>query len=559
MDIRNILLFIVSIITAYLSLFILRGKKSYTNTVFSLFILSVGLWAFGISFFSLTDSYNLAFIYAKLYYIVAAAIPIFFLLFSLSFPKERKVLLVNQIIPVLIFVFLSVVVFFIPNSVVISVSMGVSKSVSLNLFGYTIYSVYFTIILLIAYINLFKSYLKYKQDSETATQLKFIIGGTIIPFVFGMLFDLILPVFTYEYIWIGPLFGFAVVLVVLYSVYKHHLFDAKVITAELFTFTLWIFILIRALVASDIQEKVINIGLLSITVVTGIFLIRSVRKEVETREKIQSLANDLSLANSRLRELDQQKSEFVSLASHQLRGPLTAVKGYSSMLLDGDFGVVSSELRDPLEKIYESVNDLTVVVGDYLDVSRIEQGRMQYDFTNFSLRDLVATVVTELKPNISRAKLSIQFDFDPHGSYMVNADQGKIKQVIGNLIDNAIKYTPQGGLHVWLSHPTTVIPDPNSAKGVSVPLNNKVLISISDTGVGIHPDVLPRLFEKFTRAPDASKTNIMGTGLGLYVARKIIEAHHGRIWAESPGAGQGSTFFIELDCLAVASVENNTI
>jgi signal transduction histidine kinase len=141
--------------------------------------------------------------------------------------------------------------------------------------------------------------------------------------------------------------------------------------------------------------------------------------------------------------------------------------------------------------------------------------------------------VTELKPNIEKAKLQLDFDYDQEGEFRVNADQGKIKQVLSNLIDNSVKYTPKGSVHVWITH--------SSPK--------KVLLSISDTGVGINPDVLPRLFEKFTRAPDASKTNIMGTGLGLYVAKKMIEAHHGRIWAESAGQGKGSSFFIELDTI----------
>lgn len=259
--------------------------------------------------------------------------------------------------------------------------------------------------------------------------------------------------------------------------------------------------------------------------------IRSVNEEVKARREVESLAKNLELANDHLQELDQQKSEFVSLASHQLRGPLTAIKGYASMLLDNDFGEVKGDIRDAVDKIYKSTQDLVVVVGDYLDVSRIEQGRMQYDFSDFDLRDLIATIVTELRPNIERAKLSMDFDFDTTGEFRVHADQGKIKQVIGNIIDNAIKYCPTGGIHIWLAHKP----------------NNKALISISDTGVGIHPDVLPRLFEKFTRAPDASKTNIMGTGLGLYVARKMIEAHNGKIWAESEGQGKGSSFFIELD------------
>ncbi len=325
-----------------------------------------------------------------------------------------------------------------------------------------------------------------------------------------------------------------------YGILKHQLFNVKIITTQFITFGLWIFILIRAFLSDTSKDFVLNMGLLTISIIFGLFLIKSIKKEIENREKIERLANDLSAANERLKELDGQKNEFVSVASHQLRGPLTAVKGYASMILEGDFGELVPTVKEAVEKIYKSTQDLVVVVGDYLDVSRIEQGRMQYDFSNFDLKELVGTVVNELRPSLEKANLTMTFDSTPGILYMVNADKGKIKQVIGNIIDNSIKYTPKGGIHVWLS------PKPNG----------KVLISISDTGVGIHPDVIPKLFAKFTRAPNASETNILGTGLGLYVAKKMVEAHNGRVWAESPGPGKGSTFFIELD-LADKSEEGN--
>jgi signal transduction histidine kinase len=274
-----------------------------------------------------------------------------------------------------------------------------------------------------------------------------------------------------------------------------------------------------------------DIALLILTLVVGIFLIRSVRKETEIREKIEKIAAELEEANVRLKVLDQQKSEFISLASHQLRGPLTAIKGYASMVLEGDFGPITETVKDATGKILQSTSDLVVLVGDYLDVSRIEQGRMQYNFEKFDLGEEVETVVTELKPTIEKAHLAISYDIDKNLNYTVDADKGKIKQVIGNIIDNSIKYTPQGSIHVWLTRKE----------------NNKILLTVSDTGVGIKKEVLPNLFEKFSRAPDASRTNIIGTGLGLYIAKKMIEAHHGRIWAESTGEGKGASFFIELD------------
>jgi signal transduction histidine kinase len=318
-----------------------------------------------------------------------------------------------------------------------------------------------------------------------------------------------------------------------YGVLKYKLLSGKVISTQIFSSAIILLFLFNILRSTEVSEWLVNLLMFALVLFFSGLTIRSVNQEVEARRQIEVLAKDLENANVHLQELDQQKSEFVSLASHQLRGPLTAIKGYASMLLDNDFGEVKDGVRDAVDKIYKSTQDLVVVVGDYLDVSRIEQGRMQYDFTDFDMRDLVATIITELRPNIERAKLTMEFDFDTTGDFPVHADQGKIKQVISNIIDNAIKYCPKGGIHIWLSHKA----------------DKKALVTISDTGVGIHPDVLPRLFEKFTRAPDASKTNIMGTGLGLYVARKMIEAHHGKIWAESDGVGKGSSFFIELDLI----------
>jgi signal transduction histidine kinase len=321
------------------------------------------------------------------------------------------------------------------------------------------------------------------------------------------------------------------VLCATFAIFKHHLFNVKVIATEIFTGSLWIFVLIRVILASSTEEKISNSILLVVTIIVGTFLVRSVIKEVATREKIEILANDLEGANSRLKELDQQKSEFVSLASHQLRGPLTAIKGYASLVLEGDFGDAPPPIKEAVEKIYKSSQAMVILVGDYLDVSRIEQGSMKYDYSIFNLKELIASIIGELKPTIEKAKLDISFDYNAQDTYVVNADQGKIKQVISNIIDNSTKYTPKGWIKVKIE------------KNKST---NKILISIKDSGVGIRPEVLPNLFAKFTRAPDASKTNIMGTGLGLYVAKKIMEAHKGRIWAESEGQDKGSTFFIEL-------------
>jgi signal transduction histidine kinase len=288
--------------------------------------------------------------------------------------------------------------------------------------------------------------------------------------------------------------------------------------------------LIRTFLSGTTQDQLINGGVFAGVLVVGTFLIRSVIKEVTQREKIERLAKDLESANEKLKELDQLKSEFVSLASHQLRGPLTAIKGYTSEIIEGDFGELPKHLEEPVHTIFQSCQSLVVIVEDFLNVSRIDQGRMKYEMTEFDLGELVREVMTENAPTFERKHLRSITDAD--NGVKVLADRGKVKQIIGNLVDNSLKYTKEGEISVGVKR-----------------VGEKVVFSIRDTGVGIRKETMPKLFQKFSRAEDASKANILGTGLGLYVASQMIKAHNGRIWAESAGEGKGSAFFVELKAL----------
>jgi len=197
------------------------------------------------------------------------------------------------------------------------------------------------------------------------------------------------------------------------------------------------------------------------------------------------------------------------------------------MVVQRDYGVIPDRLKEVLQTIFDSSNALSVVVQDFLDVSRIEQGKMNFEFTNIDLGKLVEDVMIELRPNIEKKHLRLVLSVEP--KVMVYADKGKLKQVIENLIDNALKYTPKGYIEVRLAR-----------------VEHMARLTIKDTGIGIRPQTLPNLFQKFSRQEDASKANILGTGLGLYVAKELLRAQCGHIWAESEGEGQGSTFTVEV-------------
>ena len=212
------------------------------------------------------------------------------------------------------------------------------------------------------------------------------------------------------------------------------------------------------------------------------------------------------------------------------------MKGYGSLLLEGDMGALTKEAHEGVRRIFDSTNTLVHIVDDYLNISRIELGTMKYIFEKIDLRDLVDDVIAELAPTINNAPIS--FAFAPEETskkYMISADRDKLKQVISNLIDNSLKYTPSGKIGVTLS---------------TDKVSGKYVFKIKDTGIGISSETLPHLFQKFSRATNANKTNIKGTGLGLFVAKQMVEANHGTIHAESDGEGKGSTFVVELEPLA---------
>jgi signal transduction histidine kinase len=196
-----------------------------------------------------------------------------------------------------------------------------------------------------------------------------------------------------------------------------------------------------------------------------------------------------------------------------------------------------------IRQIYASSGMLAQTINDFLDVSRIEQGRMNYNMKTFSCDDLVSEIVQELQPIAQERGLDLSFDDTCKGKCVVNADDAKMRHIFFNLIDNAIKYTKRGWVKVH-----TELKDRGKT----------VRIKVSDSGIGIDPDELPNLFEKFVRAEGASGVNVNGTGLGLFVARQMVKAHKGKIWAESAGKGKGSTFMVELPVVTAAAKKTAT-
>jgi signal transduction histidine kinase len=328
------------------------------------------------------------------------------------------------------------------------------------------------------------------------------------------------------------LFGMPLFLIfVSYVVIRYEALRAKVFAAEAIFSAAFILLLSILFVRTIENAHIIALSTLALFTVLGLYLVRNIKREIHQREEIEQLAKKLEQANGRLRKLDRQKSEFVSIASHQLRSPLTSIAGYASLLREGNYGNIPQKMLEPLDRIEQSARFMAEAVEDFLNVSRIESGNMKYKLTDFNLRDEAEHIADDIRPEALRQGLVLLFRTSMHGKGVVHADLGKVQQILHNLINNALKYTPKGTINV-------VVRDDMK--------NKRVYVDIVDTGIGMSTETLHSIFQKFGRGDKANSVNVKGTGLGLYVALKMAEAMGGTVTAHSEGEGKGSRFTVEL-------------
>ena len=506
-----------------------QGKKTSVDFTFFLFTLVVTVWLFGtfMMFFNKEDVF-LALFWDKFVYIGVVFIPSVLYHFGLVLTKHKDIkrnnILILGYITSAIFLFLIPTDLFIDDVFVYQWGVHTKAQMLHNVF-----LVYFGVYLTL-WFTLVASYYRLQADLEERKKIRLVFIGFFTLAIVGSLG--FLPAYgigIYPFAYVS---GIIFTVILAYTILKYKLFDIKIIATEFLVFALIITLLFEIIFSETISQLILRTIVLILVSIFSFLVVRSVIKEVKMRIQMEELVEELAIANSKLRDLDQQKSEFISIASHQLRSPLTAIKGYSSMLIEGSFGKIPEKATTALDRIFQSTQNLVNIVEDLLNISRIEQGRMEYNFETVNFADIAKDVVEELSSVAKKENLDLVFQSDCNKTYNISADKGKIRQIITNLVDNAIKYTKKGKIEVSVSN--------NDKK-------NKILLTIVDTGIGISKETLGKIFKKFTRGKGGSKTNTGGSGLGLYVAKEMVKAHKGRIWAQSAGLGKGSIFCVELE------------
>jgi signal transduction histidine kinase len=240
------------------------------------------------------------------------------------------------------------------------------------------------------------------------------------------------------------------------------------------------------------------------------------------REEAERIAEEFQ-------RLSKAKNQFIMATQHHLRTPLTVMKGYSSMIIEGDYGKVSKKAKEKLEYFQESTEKLIRLVNSFLDISQFQMGKKVLKKKKISLESIIKEIIKELRVEAKEKGITLKLK-KPKEKIFLKADKDKLKESFYNIIDNAVKYTEKGSVTIEIKKK-----------------KNKALLKVQDTGIGMTKEQARTLFSKiFERGKEAQKAHGLGKGIGLYIASNIIKAHKGKVWADSKGQRKGSTFFVEL-------------
>jgi len=497
----------------------LKDRKNLINKTFSLMGLGIVIWSFSYCKWLLVEEKEIALFWSRALNFGATLIPIFYLHWALSFlnvVKKKRRLLIAGYLMTFIFLCFSFTPYYIKSVKQILFFPYWPQAgplyicfLFLGYFGLIGYGLY----------QLFKA--RKTAPEEKRKQIDYCIlasilgfwgGATNFPLMFGV--SLLPPIGQ-------PLVAFYVLLVTL-AIIRYHLFEIRVILAEILVIATGLTLLVWAVTAEPFLLKILGGALFVLFIAFGYQLVRSVIKEIELRAELEK-------AYQELERIDKAKSEFLSIASHQLRTPLTAIKGYISMILEGTYGKLLEKQARPLKNVYQSNERLIKLINDLLNLARLDAGKIEFSPELNSLEEIVSDTVEELRINAEKKDLDMRMVKPSEPLPKIMVDQDKLRQVILNIIDNAIKYTNKGGITIELKK-----------------LDGEEEIKVSDTGEGMTKKEIESLFQMFSRATAGTQLHTEGAGIGLYVARQFIEMHGGKIWVESPGKSKGSTFYIRL-------------
>jgi signal transduction histidine kinase len=382
---------------------------------------------------------------------------------------------------------------------------------------YILFPIFFITITFIALIFLLISYSK-SNDRLFRAQIRNTLLAGVIGFGGGVtnFFPQVINVYPF-----GNYFVLLYVFFMSYGVLKYKLISKKIISAQLFAGAIVLVFLFNLLQPGSLLDWAIKFVLFSLILFFSILIVRGVIKEVQQREQIEKLAEDLKVAN-------QGQANLMHFMNHQIKGRLGNAKNIFAELLTDDYGSMPESIKPMLKKGLEESNLGVEYVQNILKGASAENGTLPYEMKEIDLKALVEDEFNKLKDRAEAKKVEFKLNVE-NGEYKMIGDGLELGEAVRNLIDNSLNYTEKGAIAIYLSKVDKIL-----------------RIKIQDTGIGITSGDMSKLFKSGGRGEDSLKVNTNSTGYGLAFVKGVIEAHKGKVWAESEGKDKGSTFVVEL-------------
>jgi signal transduction histidine kinase len=524
LNVINPVLYVTTAINFIIATIVIsRGIRSLINIFFGLLSVSIGLWALAISGFYSNANLDTSFNWVIWTHFFALLTSLSFLYFSFLFPQKiisRKIYYLIPLVPAII---VSYLIFF--SDLVIGDTFGIAYKVNK---AYNLYALVLLIYFFASYFLLYKQYKK-SDTKEKQGQVKYIFIGYSIGSFLASFTDLLLPsVFfnIFNFTWLGPVFSIILVVSILSSMIRYNLFNVKIILSEIFTLSIISLLMVNIFIEGEgTGPLIVKIIILILIVLFSYQFIKSVYQEVKTKEA-------LAVANV-------QQANLIRFISHEVKGALGKSRGFFSLISDGTFGEVPFKLKEMSADVYKTVTKGVEMVEDILNASNIRRGTFSYDKKPFDLKAMVSSVTESFRQTAEEKGLSFNLAI-PEGNYLYAGDEKQLSHVIKNLIDNSVRYTTAGSVAVTLEKKT-----------------NSFQFKVSDTGFGLSDEDKKNLFTEGGKGKESQKVNVESTGYGLYIVKGIVEAHGGKVWADSPGRSHGSVFTVELPITVEAEAKNS--
>jgi len=520
--VHNAILIGVLILTIALWIYFGNRKRARNITLSSLLIASA-FWSFAHVLWRAASEPTQVLFWLKTLTAISALLPVLLFFYVMALHRGKMPSVTVQASAIL------------PNLILFWLIFGTDSIISTDPTGQAMFGagsfmlgLYFGVMFLLALLVLLWAARRKSVDRRTLVTT---FGGSVL--AFNVAFAVLVSLSSYHDLrafWLanGALAA-GMLIIALPAVGKKMIKDLRVIGGELFLLVVITLIVTDVVVSETLLDFTFRLVLLLVIVFYGVIILRSLVREVQRLNQVERLSLKLGRINRDLIDADKMKTRFLSFASHQLRSPLSGISSYMHMMIDGDFGRISAKQKDVLGKNIDAMARLRQTIETFLDVSKIEMGGLELEPAETNLDLLAADVVRELSPNATKKGLKISLEVGKRVP-SVMADSGKLYHALANLLDNSIKYTTKGKITVEVK---------SSGSNIN--------IIVADSGRGMNKEQLRKVRLVMEHGLEEIRFDKEGgSGLGIHIARKIVEGHGGKLIAASAGEGKGSTFTIQI-------------